>query len=55
MADAAHDLDRVGLDLHPSAAAVTSLSSPQVGVDRLSLDGDARGQTLDDDGQTRAM
>jgi hypothetical protein len=48
-------LDRVLLDLHAAAAAVAALPSPQVGVDRLAVDGNACRKPLDDDAESGSM
>ena len=45
--DAAQDLDRVALDLHASAAPVSALAAPQLGVDGRAVDRQARRQPLE--------
>ena len=42
VADAGYDLRAVGFDFHSPAAAVTLLPPPQLAVDRIERDGDAR-------------
>ena len=46
--DARAHLDRVALDLHPPAAAVTELAARQLAVDPLAVELEPRGQPLDD-------
>ena len=48
MTDAGEDLDGVGLDLHPSAAAVALLAPPKLVVDRGDVDIETGGNALDD-------
>ena len=55
VADPRADLDRVLLDLHPAAAAVTELAPRHVAVERLAVDLEPRGQALDDRDQPGAV
>ncbi len=48
VADPGADLDRVGLDLHPAAAAVAELAPRHVAVERLAIELQARRHALDD-------
>ena len=48
MAQAGEHLDRVLLELLPRAAAVALLAAREVGVDRLPVEHEARGQPADD-------
>ena len=55
MADAGADLDRVGLDLHPPAAAVAELAARHVAVERLAVELEPGGHALDDRDQPGAV
>ena len=55
VADAGADLGRVGLDLHPAAAAVTELAPRHVAVEAVAIEQQARGHALDDRRQARAV
>ena len=55
VADAGGDLGGVALDLHAPAAAVAELAARHVGVDRLQVELEARGEPLDDAGEAGAM
>ena len=55
VAHARADLDRVGLDLHPAAAAMAELAAGHVAVERLTVELEARGQALDDRDQPGAV
>ena len=48
VADAGADLDRVGLDLHPAAAAVAELAPRHVAVERLAVELEPGRHALDD-------
>ena len=48
VADAGADLDRVGLDLHPPAAAVAELAPRHVAVERLAVELEPGRHALDD-------
>jgi hypothetical protein len=47
-ADAREKLDLIGLDFLPSPAAVAPLAAAQLGIDEVLVDGNARGEALDD-------
>ena len=51
VADPRSHLDRVALDLHPPAAAVTELATRHLAVDPLAVELQPRGQPLDDGDQ----
>jgi hypothetical protein len=55
VADARRDLRRVGLDLHPAAAAVAELAAREVAVEVLGGDLEAGRQALQDAGQARPV
>ena len=55
VAQAGADLDRVGLDLHPPAAAVAELAPRHVAVERLALELEPGRHPLDDRDQARAV
>ncbi len=55
VAHAGADLDRVGLDLHPAAAAVAELATRHVAVERLAVQVEAGGHALDDRDQPGAV
>ena len=55
VAHAGADLDRVGLDLHPPAAAVAELAPRHVAVERLAVELEAGRHALDDRDQPRAV
>ena len=55
VAQAGADLDRVGLDLHPPAAAVAELAPRHVAVERLALELQPRRHALDDRNQAGAV
>ena len=55
MTNAAGDLGGVALDLHSSAAAVAQLAAGHVVVEVLGPQLKARGQALDDAGETGAV
>ena len=49
------DLDRVGLDLHATAAAVAELSPGHVPVEGFAVEFEAGGQPFNDGDQTRSV
>ena len=53
--DAARNLDLVALDLHPAAPAVAELASGEIAVQRVAVERQARRQSLEDAGQSRAV
>ena len=53
--DAAENVDRVGLDPLPPAAAVAALPPPQLDVDRLDVDGHAGRKAVDQRDQRLAV
>src|SRR5579884_1200357 len=53
--DPAADRDAIALDLHPPAAAVAELPARQIAIDRVPVDLEARGKTVDDAGEAGAM
>jgi len=55
MTDAARDVHPVALDLHPAAAPVTQLPASQIAVDRLSLEREAGGHSLQDAREARPV
>ena len=48
MADPGADLDRVALDLHPPAAAVTELAARHLAIERLAIELEPSRNALDD-------
>jgi len=55
VADAADDANAVGLDLHPLATAVATHATDQIRVDRVDIDGQTGGQSLEDAHQHGAV
>ena len=53
--DAGRDLHPVALDLHTAAAAVTELAASEIAVQRLAVELEPGGQTLDDAGEAGAV
>ncbi len=55
MAHAGGDLGAVALDLHAPATTVTELATSEIGAERVLLEAQPGGQTLDDAGQPGAV